>query len=129
MTSADVHKAGRLAATLSTVGPDTVFSYLPGYDGPAVATTLPLGMTVTRATIVEEIADFARAYRDPGSFDRWLDARTYKYAVWHERRPYPPKRILSDATGIPTWRFSGGEQTNRVFRRLGFEVTRKPEAG
>lgn len=48
MTSADVHKAGRLAATLSTVGPDTVFSYLPGYDGPAVATTLPLGTTVTR---------------------------------------------------------------------------------
>ena len=48
MTSADVHKAGRLAATLSTVGPDTVFRYLPGYDGPAVATTLPLGTTVTR---------------------------------------------------------------------------------
>jgi len=88
-----------------------------------------LGMTVSRAMILDEMASFRHAYPDPGGYDRWLEIRTYKYVVWHDGRPYPPKRILSGATGIPTSRFGGGQQTNRVFGGLGFEVTEKTEGG
>jgi len=41
--TADVHKAGRLAGRLTRTRDGVVFSYLDGYDGPPVATTLPRG--------------------------------------------------------------------------------------
>ncbi|MGH3443728.1 MAG: type II toxin-antitoxin system HipA family toxin [Nitriliruptorales bacterium] len=40
---ADVYKAGRLAAVLRRTPAGTVFSYREDFDGPPVATTLPLG--------------------------------------------------------------------------------------
>lgn len=40
--TADVMKSGRHAATLRRSNGGTEFSYLPSYDGPAVATTLPV---------------------------------------------------------------------------------------
>jgi serine/threonine-protein kinase HipA len=47
---ADVLKQGRRAATLTRSGEGVAFSYLPHYDGPPVATTLPLGApSVVRA--------------------------------------------------------------------------------
>ncbi|MHA6524459.1 type II toxin-antitoxin system HipA family toxin [Tessaracoccus sp. G1721] len=48
MTSADVYKAGTLAARLFTDGADTRFEYLPSYAGPPVAHTLPRGRGVIR---------------------------------------------------------------------------------
>ena len=42
-------KAGRPAATLSRTADGVAFGYLSGYDGPAVATTLPLGTAQTRS--------------------------------------------------------------------------------
>lgn len=39
---ADVFKAGRLAARLERQGGLVTFRYAPGYDGPPVATTLPV---------------------------------------------------------------------------------------
>ncbi|MCO7218506.1 type II toxin-antitoxin system HipA family toxin [Klenkia sp. PcliD-1-E] len=47
---ADVHKAGQLAGQLTRDGDDVVFTYRPGYDSAAVATTLPLGAEPVRAT-------------------------------------------------------------------------------
>ena len=44
---ADVHRAGRLAGRLWRVGQDVTFSSIDGYDGPPVASTLPVGSTVT----------------------------------------------------------------------------------
>lgn len=40
---ADVYKNGVRAATLERTSRGTVFSYLDGYDGPPIATTLPVG--------------------------------------------------------------------------------------
>lgn len=45
ITTADVHKAGRHAGILSRSESGAVtFSYLPGYGGPAIASTLPVGL-------------------------------------------------------------------------------------
>ena len=61
----------------------------------------------------------------PGDYDNWLNKTPYIYAIMYNSRIYPPKIILSMATGISTKEFSGGEQTNRVFRQLGFIVENK----
>jgi hypothetical protein len=34
-----------------------------------------LGMTVSRAMILAEMASFRHAYPDPGGYDRWLEIR------------------------------------------------------
>ena len=43
VAAADVYKAGRLAGHLWRLGEHVTFAELDGYDGPAVATTLPRG--------------------------------------------------------------------------------------
>lgn len=44
VAEADVYKAGRLAARLTRTADGVAFTYVEGYDGPPVATTLPLRM-------------------------------------------------------------------------------------
>jgi len=61
----------------------------------------------------------------PEALKGWLENRTFKYAVRYQGRLYPPKYILSKASGVPRCAFSGGWQTNRVFRELGFDVIDK----
>lgn len=78
--------------------------------------------TVTAQDVSAAMQAFDATYPDTNDYDNWLDKATYKYAVSREGRLYPPKHILSEATGISTADFSGGEQTNRVFEQLGFEV-------
>jgi len=77
---------------------------------------------VTRQKILDALHEFDDQYPDPETYDDWLRKGTYKYAVRYDGHVYPPKHILSMATGIPTADFNGGEQTNRVFRQLGFDV-------
>lgn len=52
--------------------------------------------------------------------NRW---RTY--AVLHDGERYPPKEILSIASGVPVNDFVGGHSTNRCFQNLGFQVSSK----
>ncbi len=71
---------------------------------------------VTREKILAAMNDFDLHYR----LDE-QDSGT-KYAVEHDGKRYPPKRLLELATGVSRTRFSGGERTNSVYRGLGFEV-------
>ena len=80
------------------------------------------GMTVHRDTVLRAMAAFDAEYPNPNDYQSWLDNRTYLYAVVHADRPYPPKHILSEITGVPTADFTGGDVTNRVFRELGFPI-------
>jgi hypothetical protein len=80
---------------------------------------------VTRQGILDALHEFSRHYPDTNNYARWLDNPAYKYAVEYDGRLYPPKHILSTVTGVPTAHFNGGEQTNRVFRQLGFVVIDK----
>jgi hypothetical protein len=50
-----------------------------------------------------------------------------KFAVWYKEKSYPPKQILASATKHSVNSFNGGEETNRVFRALGFRICFKPE--
>ena len=83
------------------------------------------GHTITRDQVLRALDDFKALYPDDNDYDNWSEKKTYKYALVYGDRLYPPKHILSVITGISTQEFSGGEQTNRVFRQLGFTVTDK----
>ena len=87
--------------------------------------TIFLERTVTRQRILDVLHEFAAQYPDTDSYEGWLQKGTYRYAIRYDGRLYPPKHILSVATGIPTAEFNGGEQTNRVFRQLGFDIENK----
>lgn len=87
--------------------------------------TIFKGRVVTREMILRALHEFAIEYPDPNVFDTWLHKKNYRYVVRYDGRLYPPKHILSVVTGISTADFGGGEETNRVFRQLGFEVEEK----
>jgi hypothetical protein len=87
--------------------------------------TLFKGQTVSRQDILSAMADFDKQFADTNDYENWLVRQSYIYVIWHNGRQYPPKHILSAVSGISTAEFSGGDQTNRIFTDLGFEVTRK----
>jgi len=89
--------------------------------------TIFKGVTVTDQDILGAINGFDAQYpHDSNEYDSWLEKKSYKYAIQRNKKLYPPKHILSRATGIDTSEFNGGEQTNRVFRELGFHIINKP---
>ncbi len=98
-----------------------------------VTTTDGIRHTITCPQVLAELARYdaafpANDYDERAGGPGWLDAPTYRFALVHEGRLYPPKYLLHRLTAAPLERFSGGEFTNRVLRRLGFEVLPKGAA-
>jgi len=87
--------------------------------------TIFKGRTVTSQEILDALHEFSLEYPDTATYENWLRKDSYNYAVRYGEDVFPPKHILSRATGIPTTEFSGGEQTNRVLRLLGFNIENK----
>ncbi len=87
------------------------------------------GKVVTQAAVISALESFASAYPDPNAYKElntqkgWLENDAYHHAIDYQNRLYPPKHILREITGIHV--FSGGLETNRVFRDLGFEIVQK----
>lgn len=77
---------------------------------------------VTRGHVLDALDQFDSEYPSTNDYDSWLDKGNYKYALTYRGRLYPCKYILSLASGFDRRDFGGGEQTNRVFRTLGFQV-------
>jgi DNA modification methylase len=71
----------------------------------------------------KELHKFNQKYQDTNNYDNWLEKKSYKYAVQYDGKLYPCKYILSQAIGTYIRDFNGGEETNRVFRQLGFLVS------
>ncbi len=84
------------------------------------------GVSITAANVIFHIEAYDRQYAHTNDYDNWLDKGNFKYAIRYEGKLYPCKHILSRTTGISAKKFGGGEQTNRVFRELGFRVIDKP---
>lgn len=77
---------------------------------------------ITRDAVIQALEEFHRLYPDTNDYENWLEKDTYIYALRYQDRLYPPKHILSVVSGVSTTEFSGGEEINRVFRQLGFDV-------
>ena len=85
-----------------------------------------LGQEITRQQVIDALNQFDSQYPNTNDYDSWLDKGMYRYAVRYGGNLYPCKFVLSLASGFDVSDFGGGEQTNRVFGRLGFEVISKP---
>ena len=83
-------------------------------------------VAVSSESILKAMDAFDSLYPETEKYDNWMSKGNYKHAVRHGQRLYPVKHILSEATSLATSEFSGGEQTNSVFRELGFQVIEKP---
>ena len=85
---------------------------------------------VSKHDILKAIAQFDREFPKTNDYDRWLDKRSYKYALEYEGRCYPPKKIMSMATAMPRSCFYGGWHSygvNEYFERKDFKIILKSE--
>ncbi|MEI7772604.1 MAG: hypothetical protein WCI67_21620 [Chloroflexales bacterium] len=65
---------------------------------------------VSQADLIAAMATFDAEHRGRGRFARWPTAAD-KFALAHQGRYYPPKIIISLATGIGVNAFSGGAES------------------
>ena len=79
------------------------------------------GMGVTRDQIFRAMGEFDLVAHETD----WLSYKSQLYVLVHDGKPYPPKRTLSFATGLPVSSFSGGAEANGVLLALGFHVIAK----
>ncbi len=78
--------------------------------------------SVPKEGIAEALKTFDRKYRNSPEFTGWENRGTQRYAVVDAGKLYPPKMIISLATGLIRSEFSGGHQSNSYLRKLGFAV-------
>jgi len=77
---------------------------------------------VSREEIMKAMQKFDQNYRNTSEMKDWEQKGSQKYAILHNNKKYPPKRIISMATGLSRNKFSGGEQSNNYLRKKGFEI-------
>jgi 5-methylcytosine-specific restriction protein A len=77
---------------------------------------------VSREAVKRALAEFDADLREAADWRGWEDNEAQKFALVLDERRYPPKKIVSMASGLPVSEFSGGPQTNAYLTALGFEV-------
>lgn len=82
---------------------------------------------VDRNAIEQAMGTFDTDLRDGPDFADWEQNRAQAWFLGHEGRKYPPKKIVSLATGLPVNSFSGGPETNDFLEERGFQVGRLRE--
>jgi hypothetical protein len=65
---------------------------------------------------------FDNDYRCRSEWIGWETRKTQKYVIRHDGKLYPPKMIISLATGLPRSEFNGGSQSIRYLANYNIEV-------
>lgn len=65
---------------------------------------------------------FDENLRGTPEFSGWQHSKAQRYALGFEGRNYPPKKIISLATGTPVSSFSGGRESNEYLTALGYKI-------
>src|SRR5207244_882162 len=73
------------------------------------------------------MADFDATLRETKDWVHWEQNGNYDYAIVFNGKRYPPKEIISRATGIGKNEFNGGDESNSYLKALGFEIVRLEE--
>jgi MoxR-like ATPase len=79
---------------------------------------------VDRSAIESALQRFDAELRNSKEWSDWEKDGNFDYAIDFNGRRYPPKQIVSMATGTSKNQFSGGPPTNSVLEDLGFDVKR-----
>lgn len=77
---------------------------------------------VERAVLVDAIRRFDSDLRARQEWSGWEHSAAQRFALVHDGLRYPPKKIISMATGVPVSAFSGGRQSNDYLKNRGFEI-------
>ena len=82
---------------------------------------------VDRDTILQALIEFDNSLRQSKEWVNWDSSKAQSWALEHNGRLYPPKKIVSIATGVGVNSFSGGPETNSYLDARGFVVRRLRE--
>jgi hypothetical protein len=77
---------------------------------------------VDRERILEAIQEFDTVVLPTDEWRAWENNASQVWALHHAGKNYPPKKIVSIATGVSVNEFSGGPETNGYLNDLGFDV-------
>ncbi len=77
---------------------------------------------VTLKQIINALKTFDSDYRNSIDWIGWETRKTQKYVIRHDGRRYPPKMIISLATGLPRTGFNGGQQSNIYLAKYDIKV-------
>lgn len=77
---------------------------------------------ISRETFLKALARYDTDFRDDPAQQGWETHGNQKFAIEHEGKLYPVKKVVSLATGVPLGEFSGGEESNGFVRTRGFQV-------
>lgn len=75
-----------------------------------------------RAALEEALRQFDADLREKREWSAWESSAAQKFALVHKGLRYPPKKIISMATGVPVGKFSGGRQSNDYLKSRDFEI-------
>jgi len=76
----------------------------------------------TREAILGSLEEFDRDLRSSPEWVGWETNGNYEHAMSFDEHLYPPKQIISMATGLPKSQFSGGPEANGYLSSYGFEI-------
>jgi 5-methylcytosine-specific restriction protein A len=82
--------------------------------------------TVERSAITLAMKEFDRELRATKEWKGWDSKKSQLYAISEGGALYPPKQIISMATGLSVGGFSGGHSTNSYLEERGFKIVRLP---
>lgn len=77
---------------------------------------------VDAAEIIKACTEFDASLRKKAEWTDWEKKASQKYAVEYTDQLYPPKKIISIATGLPVSAFYGGYPTNTYLEKRGFKI-------
>lgn len=77
---------------------------------------------VQQAVLQDALRKFDADFRALQDWSEWETNAAQKFALVHSGLRYPPKKIISLATGVPVENFSGGRQSNEYLKNRGFEI-------
>jgi len=64
--------------------------------------------TLTKKSVVAAMQEFNSSLRDAKEWAGWEESKAHRYAIEHDGKLYPVKKITSLASGVPVKDFSGG---------------------
>ncbi len=76
----------------------------------------------TPEVIIKVLEQFDQELRETADWSSWEQNENHKFAIQHNGRLYPVKKIISLATNTPVNSFSGGNEANGYMDGLGFTI-------
>ena len=79
-------------------------------------------ISVDKEKIMEAITDFDDHLRTSDEFLDWESSKAQRHAIEWGGKKYPPKKIISLATGMPVSALRGGPEANSYLQKRGFKI-------